>query len=100
MFIFTQHIINYYGTNGTNPRLKEKEKQPTYLGSRRFAHGDKSIHSGPLSGIKCPPLTFQSLLTPTYPLGPYYITMMTSTTSVFLSGTITLAQKTVQPTYL
>ncbi len=42
------------------------------------------IHSGPLVGINCPPLTFQSLLTPSRPLSPYYIATMTSTISVFL----------------
>jgi hypothetical protein len=42
------------------------------------------IRSGPLLGINCPTLTFQSPLTPSHPLGQYYIITTTSTISVFL----------------
>jgi hypothetical protein len=38
----------------------------------------------PLLDINCPPLTFQSPLTPSHPLGPYYITTTTTTIFVFL----------------
>ncbi len=42
------------------------------------------IHFGPLLGINCPSLTFQSPSPPSHPFGPYYMTMTTSTISVFL----------------
>ncbi len=44
------------------------------------------IHCGPLPGDNCPPLTIQSPLTPSHTFGPYYVTMTTSTISVFLVG--------------
>ncbi len=58
IFIFTQHIINYSGTSGTNPHLKEKEKHPPYLEGRRLAHGGKS----PSTLVPCLILTALPLL--------------------------------------
>jgi hypothetical protein len=72
------------GING----LKAKRK-PHLLGRPMFCSWWRiPIHSGPLPGITCPLLTFQSPLTPSHPFSPYCITMTTSATSVFLSGTI------------
>jgi hypothetical protein len=72
IFIFTQHIINY---SGTNPHFKEKEKTPHLLGRPTSCSWWRiTIRSGPLFGINCPPLTFQSPLHPYPPLWPilYY----------------------------
>ncbi len=62
-----------------------KKKQPTFLENQCIAHGGKF----PSTLVPCLKstaltLTFQSPLTPSHPLGPYYITTTTSTISVFL----------------
>jgi hypothetical protein len=88
IYIYTTHN-QLFGHKQHQPSLKGKGKTPYLLGRLTSCSWWRiPIHSDPLSGINCPSLTFQSPLTPTHSLGPYYITMTTLTTSVFLSGTV------------
>jgi hypothetical protein len=91
IYIYQTHN-QLFGRKRYKPLFKEKRKTPHLLGKPTFCWWWQiPIQSGPLPGINCLPLTFQSPLTPTHPLGPYYITKTTSTTSVFLSGTKTMS---------
>jgi hypothetical protein len=64
VFIFTQRIINYLGIT---PCVKGEKRTPLTWKAGLLLIVANSIHSGPLPGINCPPLTFQSPLTPSHP---------------------------------
>jgi hypothetical protein len=83
LHIYTTHN-QLFGHNPLSPSVKG-ERNPHLLGRLMACSWWRiPIHSGPLPDINCPPLTFQSPLTPSHPFGPYYITLTTSTISVIL----------------
>ncbi len=55
IFLFTQHIIIYLG----QPPCKKLQRKPRLLGRPTFySWWPIRIHSGPLPGSNCPPLTY------------------------------------------
>ncbi len=80
LYIYT-HIIKYLDTT---PCVKDEKRTLFTWKDGLLLMVVNPICSGSLPGINCPPLTFQSHLTPSHPFGPYYVTMKTSTISVFL----------------
>ncbi len=72
IYIYTTHN-QLFGHKRHKPSFKGKGKTPHLLGRPMSCSWWRiPINSAPLSGINCPPLTFQSPLTPTHPLGPYF----------------------------
>ncbi len=78
IFIFKQHLINFLGIT-PYPLALEVQGKLNLLGRPMSSSWWRipiqswswwwiPIHSGPLPGINCPPLTFQSPLTPPPPL--------------------------------
>jgi hypothetical protein len=93
LFIFNLHtkILSLYLYDiqsvilGITTGTKRWKKKPSYLEDRRLVHGGES----PSTLVPCLKptaltLTFQSPLTPSHPLSPYYITTTTSTISVLI----------------
>ncbi len=81
IFMFTQHIIIYLGITpcAKGERITALTWKVDFLLLWQIP-----IHSGPLPGINCPPLTFQPPPLPTPLAHTTYITMTTSTILVFL----------------
>ncbi len=69
---------------GSDPPRENDKRNPTYLEGRCFTHGGES----PSTLVHCLVATGHSLLsnpplTPSHPFSPHYVTMTTSTITVF-----------------